>query len=83
MIYAPYAKEDVRAELVIYYRDGWFSYNAAYVRDGGIPNEGWDSLGIFPSVHAALTEGKLWWDEARERGYKKGSPSLPWCRAAA
>jgi len=83
MLYAPFANEDVRAELVIYCHDGLFHYNAAYVRDGGIPNNDWESIGIFPSVHAALTEGKKWWDDAQKEGYKKGAQCVPWRFAEA
>lgn len=73
-----YPKEDLRAELVIYCRDGLFNYNAAYLRDGGVPNADWESGGIFPSVHDALTAGREWWDDAKKGGYKKGSRGVPW-----
>jgi len=74
----PYATEDCRAELVVYCHDGWCQYNAAYLRDGGTPNVGWESLGIFPSVHDALEEGKRFFEDAKLAGYKRGALTSPW-----
>lgn len=75
--------KDLSAELVIYHHNGMFDFNAAYVRDGGIPNDGWESLGIFPSVHDALIEGKEWFEEAKKQGCKRGAYTIPWRKAAA
>lgn len=77
----------LQAELLVCfdYANGLFQYNAAYVRDGGKPNYagGWESAGIFPSVHDALTEGKRWALDAKKAGFKRGAMSVPRVWAAA
>jgi len=75
---------DLRAELVIFvdHVQKLFDFNVAYVRDGGMANNGWQSQGIFPNTHDAIEEGSARLKEAKRNGFKRGNTRLPWRKAA-
>ena len=75
---------DLRAELLVFIDTDqrFFDFCAAYVRDGGIANVGWESAGIFPSVHDALECGMAWLKDAKANGFKRGSNTIAWRKAA-
>lgn len=62
-----------------------FDFNVAYLRDGGQPNHGWESAGIYPNTHDAIEEGRTWLADAKTNGFKRGNTCLPrvWSKAAA
>jgi hypothetical protein len=72
------------AELLVCIDKDLIEINVTHERDGGFPNPGWESAGWFPSIHDALTEGKLWLDMGKDMGLKRGARSRPryWLQAA-
>jgi hypothetical protein len=77
---------DLRAELLIFMdaTRKLFDFNVAYLRDGGEVNLGWESAGVFPNTHDALEEGRAWFKDAKENGFKRGNRMVPriWRKAA-
>jgi hypothetical protein len=75
---------DLRAELVIFqdHVRKLFDFNVAYLRDGGLPNNGWESAGIFSNTHDAIEQGREWLADAKANGFKRGSICIPWKKAA-
>lgn len=70
---------DLRAELVVFKDDNLklFDFNVAYLRDGGYPNRGWHSAGIYLNTHDALEKGREMFAEVKAKGYKRGATTLP------
>jgi hypothetical protein len=67
------------AELLVYidYENMMFEYNVTPHLMHLPKGRGWQSAGMFPNMHDALTEGKRWWNDARNCGFARGSLTLP------